>query len=297
MYSNKLAVAVKASGKVLREFGDKVYVPFGSEYTILIKNLNSVRVQVRVTIDGTDATEGTSLVIGANQELELQRFIKNGNLREGNRFKFIERTSKIENGPRGAKVDDGLIRIEYEFEKVVQPIEPLVFKEKWIKTYEVERPNPWKTYPDVWCSTNNQIIGSIANGEGMLMNTSVTNANYLAVAQNTASVQPASSITITTTAPVKTKGALRCATKPQLNETGITVAGSKSEQQFRTVSSFPVESTTHSLVIHLLGETETGKSVREAVTVKAKPKCTTCGHLNKATAKFCTECGTALEII
>ena len=38
MYLQKLAVAVKVNGKVLREVGDTVYIPFGSEYSILIKN-------------------------------------------------------------------------------------------------------------------------------------------------------------------------------------------------------------------------------------------------------------------
>jgi tRNA(Ile2) C34 agmatinyltransferase TiaS len=46
------------------------------------------------------------------------------------------------------------------------------------------------------------------------------------------------------------------------------------------------------MVFKLLG----GEAVKEAVTVKAKPKCVTCGHTNKATAKFCNKCGTALEI-
>ena len=43
MYLNKVAVAIKSNGKVLREQGDNVYIPFGSEYSIQVKNLNSVR--------------------------------------------------------------------------------------------------------------------------------------------------------------------------------------------------------------------------------------------------------------
>ena len=79
-------------------------------------------------------------------------------------------------------------------------------------------------------------------------------------------------------------------------ETGITVAGSKSEQKFVTVSNFATETEKHSIVIKLLGETEDNKAIREPITVKTKPKCTTCGKQNKATAKFCSECGTALVI-
>jgi len=53
MYSNKLAVAIKSAGKVLREFNkDEVYLPFGKEYSIFIKNMNSHRALVKVTVDG-----------------------------------------------------------------------------------------------------------------------------------------------------------------------------------------------------------------------------------------------------
>jgi len=41
MYESKLAAAIKVDGKVLREFKDTVHIPFGSEYTVLLKNLNT----------------------------------------------------------------------------------------------------------------------------------------------------------------------------------------------------------------------------------------------------------------
>ena len=95
MYNNKLAMAVKVNGKVLREFkeGDnfKSYIPFGSEYSIYIKNMNSVRALVSISIDGEDVADGDQYVVNANSTLEIERFMRNGNLNEGNRFKFIER--------------------------------------------------------------------------------------------------------------------------------------------------------------------------------------------------------------
>lgn len=115
MYGNKLALAVKVKGKVLREHGDTTYLPFGSEYSLLIKNLNSVRASVKVEIDGTEVTQGVSLVVNPNDSIELERFIRDGNLSQGNRFKFIKRTSKIASH-RGATPSDGLIRVEFQFE-------------------------------------------------------------------------------------------------------------------------------------------------------------------------------------
>ena len=90
MYQSKLVASLKANGKILREFKDTVYIPFGSEYSFLLKNLNTTRALINVFIDGEDMTPG-GLVLNAGQEVDLERSIKGGNLMEGNRFKFIER--------------------------------------------------------------------------------------------------------------------------------------------------------------------------------------------------------------
>jgi hypothetical protein len=84
VYQNKLVAAIKVAGKILRETSDTVILPFGCEYSILLKNLDSRRVTVKVSVDGKDATEGTWLVIPANSDIELERFIHNGNFERGN---------------------------------------------------------------------------------------------------------------------------------------------------------------------------------------------------------------------
>ena len=81
MYNDKVVAAIKVNGQVLRESGDTVILPFGCEYSILAKNLNSVRAQISVSVDGQDATEGTRLIIAPNGSVELERFIRAGNLR------------------------------------------------------------------------------------------------------------------------------------------------------------------------------------------------------------------------
>ena len=72
--------------------------------------------------------------------------------------------------------------------------------------------------------------------------------------------------------------------------------GSKSTQSFQTTQVGTLDTTMHSIVLRLVGDLGHNKPVTEPVTVKAKPKCVTCGKQNKTTAKFCSECGTALEI-
>ncbi len=255
MYASKLAVAVKSGGKVLREFGDTVYVPFGSEYSIFIKNLNNVRALVNITIDGEKVTDD-GLVVNGNSQVDLERFL--GDLTKGHRYKFIERTEKIEQH-RGVGVEDGLIRIEFQFEKPVKPWKP----------YEYDN-----TYRDpfrggLMKSADYQAFRSMG-ASGSLNSIQCSTASYSASATSTSM---------------------------SLNDAGITVKGSVSDQKFITTHMGEMETETHVMVIKLLGETGQGKQVKKPVTVKTKQLCDTCGHKNKATAKFCSECGTSLELI
>lgn len=257
-YHNKLVVAIKSNNKVLREFKDAVYLKFGSEYSILIKNLNTVRTLAHVFIDGTDITPG-GLVISAGQELDLKRSLANGNLLEGNALKFIERTSAVEHH-RGIKLEDGIVRVEYQFE---QPfVQTWPEKMEWPKNWEAEA---WK---NDWYG-NYRLGATYSSVRGM------SSSNIL---MNSASSQSFGSV------------------NHVANDSGITVPGSHSDQKFQTTSSFPLESQKHSIILRLLGETPDNKPVLEPVTVKAKQKCVTCGHVNKAHANFCNKCGTALTI-
>jgi hypothetical protein len=43
MYKSNFIVAINHKGKILRENGDEVYLPFGSQYSILLKNKSSRR--------------------------------------------------------------------------------------------------------------------------------------------------------------------------------------------------------------------------------------------------------------
>lgn len=82
----------------------------------------------------------------------------------------------------------------------------------------------------------------------------------------------------------------------QANDQGITVAGSESNQQFHWTSSFPVHETSDVIVLKLRGRVGEAKVV-QAVTVKTKKTCTSCGKKNKSNVKFCSECGTSLTIL
>ena len=267
MYKNKLAIALKSAGKVLREFKDEVYVPFGSEYSIFIKNLNSVRALVTVSVDGEDVGEGTKFVINANDSIDLERFIKNGNYEAGNRFKFIERTDTIEDH-RGIGIEDGLVRVEFQFEK--PPV--VTWSQQW--PYPYKTPSPYD--PPYW---KNAGSGFLIGGSG----TADVGRGQVTLTASSSVVSNSVNVSSNVSQPV--------------NDAGITVPGSVSDQKFVDAGWFPVETETHVVVLKILGETRDNVQVRKPVTVKAKPTCETCGRTNQATAKFCTECGTSLQIV
>lgn len=265
MFSNLFAIAIKVNGKVLRESGDSVHLPFGSEYSILLKNLNSVRADVKVQVDGQDASGG-SLIVNSGASIDLERFIKNGNLDRGNKFKFIERSASVEDH-RGIGVEDGLVRVEYRFEKVEPKMVEYVrhiyrdeYHEPWYPAY----PNPYHPIwpPRPWISYNSTTRSSGISGQSM---------GAFQGAQNLNCVQG-------------------------MNASGITVPGSESSQKFVHVKGFPLEAQAHVIVLRLFGAVGE-QAVTKPVTVKSKPKCVTCGKSNKSNLKFCGNCGTALEII
>ena len=311
MYSNKLVTSLKANGKILREFKDTVYIPFGSEYSILVKNLNTTRACVNIFLDGEEVVPG-GLVVDPGREVDLERWIKNGNLSEGNRFKFIERTAAIEDGPRGIKLEDGLIRVEFQFEAPRPVLQP-----KWIPGhyeydwYQANNTLNRGVFNDKMYGGTTGISGAAgdrfsvtASGASYGTNGTVSQMNVGGALRGVdyskgESVKATAAAAINQVAPDNVEYHSGAATMDWMdlhNEVGITVPGSKSNQSFTTVTMGAMLPEKHSMVIKLLGETPNNKPVLQPVTVKAKPKCVTCGKQNKAHAKFCVECGTALEI-
>ena len=267
VYQNKFVVAIKVNGHILRESGDRVTLPFGSEYSVFIKNLNAVRAKFKLSIDGTDATSGTWIVVGANSSVEMERFIHDHNWASGNRFKFIERTAEIEQH-RGVQVDDGLVRVEYQTE-VVRQIVPVP---EYVP-YDV--PVPYYPYPHPWYPPRYprpRFFGSL-QATGRSLRPSGMTANYSAHVTNSADSPTLDSCSV---------------------DVGITVPGSISQQQFVAVSDFKTGAS-EVIVLHLRGQIA-GASVSQPVTVQTRLTCQTCGRTSK-TGQFCANCGTALVVV
>ena len=276
MYKNQFVVAIKHDGKVLREIGDIVKLPFGCEFTVLVKNLNSRRAKFRLHIDGTDVLDGTEIIVNANSEAEIKRYIRSGNMETGNAFKFIERTDQIENGPRGIKADDGIVRVEYWFEQEVPELKTTYHRDVWLSDY-------YKWSPPIRDTIFRSYNGTSAISGAV--SAEYSDRSFMAAKGATASVlnQVSTSETL--------------ASAQSVNDAGITVPGSKVEQKFSAVYGFIAEAQSQVIILRMVGKTANDVEVAKPVTVKTKNKCSTCGRLNKVSAKFCTDCGTALELL
>lgn len=283
MYNSKLAAAIKVAGKILREEKENVFLPFGSEFTIFLKNLNSKRAVVKVEIDGKPVDGGLGgFVIDANSTLELERFIRNGNLNEGNKFKFIQRNAAVEAG-RGIGCEDGIVRIEFQYE-TPEPayVPPITYYRSFVdnswqsgvlrsQSFNCSSLNTFGVKADtVTLASSVGPVGSI--GPGAAMGGVVGTAYASASASPSPSVEP-------------------------MNYNGITVEGSVSTQKFQGTFVRPLEPEKFVMVFKLMGDLAAGAPVKVAETKKTRKTCKTCKHRNAAGAKFCAQCGTALNII
>lgn len=270
MYRNDFVASMKTGGKILREKEDTVFVPFGAEYSILMKNLRSVKALVKVSIDGQDVLNGRSLIISPNGTIDLERFLGD-NLNEGNRFKFIQKTEKIQEH-RGDRVDDGIVRIEFQYEK----------------------PKPQYDYPAIMMRSNNSMGDSFypSSGTAPMSKSILRGASF----STSNSIGGQSMSTGEFSRGIESEVVMDSldSAKPTTDE-GITVKGSESKQAFSTGHIGALESQTHVITLMLRGATDSGKEVKEPILVSTKLVCPTCGTSNKSSMKYCGECGTFLQ--
>lgn len=267
-YQNKFVAVIKSNGAILREKDGIVKLPFGSEYSILLKNLESRKACVRITVDGEDVLMNNSLILNSNGDIELEGFlgIQNG-IVVTNKFKFTKKTEQVVKH-RGDKVDDGIIRVEYWFEQIKhEEVIDVIRRHGWDwhpwYPYRPWYPEPYylSPYKPYWIyESPNTTTGRI---------TCDTN---------------------------KCSASFATSQLPEINpDEGITVKGSISSQSFSVGVIKELEENSHVIIIQLRGYTSEGVRVDKPVTVKTKLECPTCGTKSKSDAVFCSHCGTALD--
>jgi len=186
MYTNGFVASLKVDNKFLRDKNGIVELPFNSEYSLYLKNLETRKAIVKVSIDDKDVLSGNSLVINSNSYIDLEGFLV-GNICK-NKFKFIELTKEIEDY-RGYKPEDSLIRIEVRYEKlrpVTQEIDYCISYPYWgwrqpIK-YEIKTLSCGSVgnVQSVSCTNNNaQVYNLDANNDvGITVKGSEINAQF-----------------------------------------------------------------------------------------------------------------------
>jgi len=284
-YQDYFVVEVKVNGKIMRIRDGAVYLPFGSEYSILLKNLNTRKAAVSVSVDGESALGYSRLILEPNETTELQGVLS-GNV-VNNRFRFIHKTKQIQEY-RGDKVDDGMIRVEFAYEKP----KPEPWIKKTIKeVHEIHHyHSPHFTYYDSGNAWDNSQPVSIYNSSGgEQQDFSIQNC----ASKSLSSPSSSSSTMRSAEKSNVTMDSLEIADVPLADE-GITVKGSECNQQFR-YGHIGELGDPEVIIIQLKGETQTGGQVSQPVTVQTKLTCETCGTKSKSSMKFCGNCGTFLE--
>ncbi len=277
VYCDKFIAVVRVNGEILREDKNVVHLPFGSEYSILMKNLSTRRVNVDINIDGKDVLNGSSIVIDSESQSEITGFLEGNSVM--NNFKFIQKTKEIAEY-RGDKIDDGIIVIKYAFEKERND-SFIIYENTYFPTHPYKRDDgfrhPYRT-SDIWYGSSfvdNNVRG-ISNYKS-----EINSQNYTCDAcdVNIVSGENVSS------------NSLNLIPEPNKDE-GITVKGSESNQKFQTTTVGYLERS-KTIVIQMKGKQE-DKLVSAPLLVKTKLTCETCGKKSKSNIKFCPNCGTYL---
>lgn len=282
-YRENFVSVVKYNGKILRERDGAVTLPYGSEYSLLLKNLNSRKATVKVSVDGQDVLDGNSLIVRPNSDMELEGFLKG--TKTTNKFRFIHKTKEIVDY-RGDRIDDGLVRVEFKFEKkkVTRIVEEKTYKSpSWVYMY-----------PDVitcpCCGRRKCCCPPLRFGdniESFSSSTTWTNSDG-----------GGSSYTNKVKGSIPTVQNFNCSFNSfsaPLDDEGITVKGSESDQSFSYGYTNELEEQSSVIIIKLRGTKSNGTKVVKPLTVKTRLRCSTCGKRSKSSAKFCRNCGTALD--
>jgi len=119
MYNSGFALTVRKDGEFLREknsFGRRlVFLPFGSEYSLFLKNKTNKKAKFQVRIDGKlTAPDDNWYVIYPHNTFDLERFMLDGDHSSGERFKFVNVHGS---GEEPGKAENGVITVTVKLEK------------------------------------------------------------------------------------------------------------------------------------------------------------------------------------
>ncbi len=137
MFSNDFVVSILKDGTIIQDNkAGIVTLPFGSEYSIRLRNKNSRRALARVYIDEENVTEN-GIILPANSYVDLERPTNNPNC-----FKFVSiKSDDAANAGKRSQTDgrNGVVRVEWQLEKEIKWVYPS-------NPWPIYTENPWKKY-------------------------------------------------------------------------------------------------------------------------------------------------------
>lgn len=273
-YRNAFVVAVKdGNNNVLRETSDKeVFLPFNSNYSLLLKNNNDRRAVAEITIDGTDILGGDNIIVPAHGSVDIDRFCLDGDLSNGNKLFFVKASDGRVQDPTSDENGKIVVRFFLEKEK----------KEEIHHHHHYHNRKPWEPYspydnpyrPLVWYSDSSDAsvkfdtVRQVKGIRGSRLSDSVSCSGSFEAHNMDASYD------------VVNDYLSFCEDK------GATVEGSASSQKFVHASVGDLEECCTELVLFM-------KPHKSSVTVKKtrKVNCKRCNKRINRSDRFCHSCG------
>lgn len=236
-YEQYVVAVTDTNGKSFREFESektyngrksKVFLPFDSEYKLLIKNNSDRRIKLSIDIDGTTVS-GRGLIMSAYETDSIERFVD-----VARKFKFVRKNDERVSDP--TSVDNGFLRIRIE--KEVAQDNVFKFIEPEVKTSGGIFPRDMDT--STWIGTN--------------MNASITTSK--ACEYSSGPISYTKSCSFAGPRSIIPRGASRGAkVKSLLNEqSGATVEGNASSQIFTTTIWNGTDGPICEFIFRLLGQ-------------------------------------------
>ena len=288
MYSNKFVACIMVDDEVVREIrkdnSDLVYLPFGTDYQIRLKNLDHRRAVVSISIDGDDVLDGSRLVVEPNSTTDLKGCLNSDSNKALNAFRFIERILAIAEH-RGDHVDDGLVRIEVQFEEDLPMIEQII---KWPLPSNAR---PWTPHnPGIWHDGGLiQYQGFYCQGQSFnySSNAEIKSIECCMNVQPTMDAADVDEVDLSNLSNIGN-------TTNVVNDPGISGGGGLVGQAFTTTHVRKLSAEKTVIVFKILGKKSDSKLVVKPLLVKSKIECHTCGEKCKSAVKYCPQCGTCL---
>lgn len=279
MYRDSYALALMVDGKIQKESDDgTVLISFGSEYALRLKNKLRKRAVADVFLDGRIAAKG--IVIDANGTVDLERFVEDGKLTEGKKFKLVRLNDPKVEQPNDS--ENGIIEVNFYPEKDAPVIEKTVIYEykhhcshhdhNWLGHCTICNPGYYPSWGGITYTSGGTVSGGniTVNTSGGLTSNNSTHVTY------SASCDSAAQASSNNTLDMKS---IQCSNS--IGEAAATIEGSASLQKFSSV----------------FIDVDRSNPVTLRLKVKGLSKVVDicdCGYKRKKDVKFCPNDGTQL---